>query len=241
MPRIRDEALVLKRVAFGEKDLIVHLLMQERGRRTAIARGAQKSAKRYAGGLWPFCHFNGGFTLTRRDPLYHLDDAQLISSHAELGEDLARYYLASYFFELLDIFLMEGETYAEVYELARHFLLRLKTCNPTQAHCLAFELKLLLLLGAAPELPDDTTDGLWFDTRREEWSERPLLGHEGLALSAPACALLRAIAACPLADLPRLVYQAKATQEALTLSRALLAAHAQRPIRSQAMVRELLG
>lgn len=241
MPRIRDEALVLKRVAFGENDLIVHLLLQERGRRTAIARGAQKSAKRYAGGLWPFCQFNGGFTLSRRDPLYHLDDAQLISSHGELGEDLARYYLASYFFELLDTFLMEGETYAEIYELARQFLARLKTNRPSLAHCLAFEFKLLLHLGAAPELPFDTKEGIWFDLRHEEWSEHTLLGGAGLFLSPAACALLRAIAQSELDELPRLCYPAQATKEALALSRALIASHAQRPIKSQSLLAEFLG
>ena len=46
-------ALVLKRVAYGESDLVVTLLTEELGRVSALARGARASQKRFGGSLEP--------------------------------------------------------------------------------------------------------------------------------------------------------------------------------------------
>ena len=50
------EALVLRAVAFGESDLIVHLLVPDAGRLTAIAKGARRSVRRFPGTLDLFNH-----------------------------------------------------------------------------------------------------------------------------------------------------------------------------------------
>lgn len=46
-------ALLLKRVGYGESDLVVTLLTEELGRVSALARGARKSRRRFAGSLEP--------------------------------------------------------------------------------------------------------------------------------------------------------------------------------------------
>ena len=50
----QSEALVLRRLPFGESDLILHLLLPGSGRLTAIAKGARRSVKRFSGTLDAF-------------------------------------------------------------------------------------------------------------------------------------------------------------------------------------------
>ena len=49
--RITSDALLLRRVEYGESDLVVTLLTQKLGKVSALARGARKSSKRFTGSL----------------------------------------------------------------------------------------------------------------------------------------------------------------------------------------------
>jgi DNA repair protein RecO (recombination protein O) len=51
--RIATEALLLRRVEYGEADLVLTLLTQKLGKVSALARGARKSSKRFGGALEP--------------------------------------------------------------------------------------------------------------------------------------------------------------------------------------------
>jgi DNA repair protein RecO (recombination protein O) len=51
--RIASEALLLRRVEYGEADLVLTLLTEKLGKVSALARGARKSSKRFGGALEP--------------------------------------------------------------------------------------------------------------------------------------------------------------------------------------------
>jgi len=51
--RVATEALLLRRVEYGEADLVLTLLTQKLGKISALARGARKSSKRFGGALEP--------------------------------------------------------------------------------------------------------------------------------------------------------------------------------------------
>jgi DNA repair protein RecO (recombination protein O) len=51
--RIVSDALLLRRVDYGESDLVLTLLTQKLGKVSALARGARKSTRRFAGALEP--------------------------------------------------------------------------------------------------------------------------------------------------------------------------------------------
>jgi DNA repair protein RecO (recombination protein O) len=82
------EALVLRRVEFGEADLIVTLLTRELGRVSALARSARRSRRRFGGALEPF------FTLTvvleerRGAELLTMREASLLRPRVGLLADL---------------------------------------------------------------------------------------------------------------------------------------------------------
>jgi DNA repair protein RecO (recombination protein O) len=72
------EALVLRSVEFGESDLIVHLLMPDAGRLTAIAKGARRSLRRFPGTLDLFNHLRVQVAQRRSAGLARLEQATLI-------------------------------------------------------------------------------------------------------------------------------------------------------------------
>ena len=47
MATFQTEALILRAVDFGESDRILHLLVPDMGRLTAIAKGARRSVRRF--------------------------------------------------------------------------------------------------------------------------------------------------------------------------------------------------
>jgi DNA repair protein RecO (recombination protein O) len=51
--RIASDALLLRRVEYGESDLVLTLLTEKLGKVSALARGARKSTKRFSGALEP--------------------------------------------------------------------------------------------------------------------------------------------------------------------------------------------
>jgi DNA repair protein RecO (recombination protein O) len=51
--RIASDALLLRRVEYGESDLVLTLLTPELGKLSALGRGARKSSKRFGGALEP--------------------------------------------------------------------------------------------------------------------------------------------------------------------------------------------
>lgn len=51
--RVSTDALLLRRVEYGEADLVLTLLTEKLGKVSALARGARKSSKRFGGALEP--------------------------------------------------------------------------------------------------------------------------------------------------------------------------------------------
>lgn len=151
MPKISDQAIVLKAIPHKETDLIVHLLARERGRRNAFARSAKKSKKRFPGGIQPFSHIRCIMNVKRTTTLCNLDSAELISSYPEIQTDLTRIYMASYYCELLDKLLVEGECYPDIFELVLFFFNRLGKSTVSRKHRIFFELRLMELLGFQPD------------------------------------------------------------------------------------------
>ncbi len=74
MATVQTEALVLRIVDFGESDRILHLLLPGEGRVTAIAKGARRSVRRFAGTLDLFHHLRVQFE-RRRGGMARLDQA----------------------------------------------------------------------------------------------------------------------------------------------------------------------
>jgi DNA repair protein RecO (recombination protein O) len=155
VPALDTEALILRSVDFGESDRILHLLVPEAGRLTAIAKGARRSMRRFAGTLDLFNHLRVRIAWQRPGRMSRLDQARLLRGFAPLRSDAARFALGCYLLELLDRLAPEG---AERAEAARLFAFALSALEwiaarpPTPELRVWLELRALDALGLRPEL-----------------------------------------------------------------------------------------
>ena len=117
MAALESEALILRSVDFGESDRILHLLVPEAGRLTAIAKGARRSVRRFAGTLDLFNHLRVRIDWQRPGRISRLDQARLLRGFAPLRSDPARFALGCYLLELLDRLAPEGANRADATRL----------------------------------------------------------------------------------------------------------------------------
>lgn len=155
MASIQTEALILKIVEFGESDRIVHLLVPERGRLTAIAKGARRSRKRFPGTLDLFNHLWVQAERRRSLGMARLDHARLIRTFHALRTDPTRYALGCYLLELLGRLAPEEGTRADTRGMFGFALAALATLDeerPDLRLRTLLELRGLDAVGLRPEL-----------------------------------------------------------------------------------------
>ncbi|MFN8496283.1 MAG: DNA repair protein RecO [Anaerolineae bacterium] len=149
----RTEAIVLKRQDFGEADRLLTILTRERGKLRVIAKGARRTSSRKAGHVELFSQSQ--LLLAKGRNMDIVTQAQVVTSHPTLYNDLLRYTYASYMAEMVDKFLEEEDPHGEVYDLLREGLAAL-VAEGSDAHLALlmrfFELRLLGLVGFQPSL-----------------------------------------------------------------------------------------
>lgn len=154
MQTLATEALVLRVVPFGESDLVLHLLTPETARLTAIAKGARRSRKRFAGTLDFFNHLRVA-AVRRGSGMARLEQATLVTSFDAIRRDSARFALGCFLLELLDRLAPEGGAGADarrLFAFALGALRALEDRTPDARMRALLELRALDALGLRPEL-----------------------------------------------------------------------------------------
>ena len=148
----RLQAFVLRTHPYGERDLVVHLLVRGRGRVAAFARGARGASKRFSGALEPFQRLEVLLHERPGQELWMLREASVVEAYPGLREHLHRIAHAGYAAELLHDLTRPSEPADRLFALLDEFLARLCAAEPTSALLRAFELGALEAAGLAPEL-----------------------------------------------------------------------------------------
>jgi len=148
----RVDALVLRAIAYGDADAVVHLLVRGRGRVSAFARGARSSRKRFGGALEPFQRVEALLAEREGQELWALREARVVEGHARLRDDLHRIAHAGYAAELIHDLTRAGQAADGLFALLEDFLTRLEAGAATSARLRALELMALEASGLAPEL-----------------------------------------------------------------------------------------
>jgi DNA repair protein RecO (recombination protein O) len=142
--------IVLRKVPYGEADLVVTMLGQLTGRVSALARGARKSTRRFAGGLGMGM---AGVAKLRERPgaeLMSLESFDVHAGRAGLATDLAKTAHAAYALELCDRLCPSRHPEPGAYRWLEEFLARLDAGQATAERLRVFELGLLRELGLGP-------------------------------------------------------------------------------------------
>jgi DNA repair protein RecO (recombination protein O) len=152
MPDFNLQAIVLRRMQFAETDNILTLYSRERGRISAIAKGARKPVSRLSGACEVLNHSR--FQLASAKNLQVVRQAEIVASFAPLREDLLRLANGLYIADLLGAFVVDGDPQPDLFDLLEFSLhLIAAVAAPTLA-ARWFELRLLDHLGYAPILDE---------------------------------------------------------------------------------------
>jgi DNA repair protein RecO (recombination protein O) len=145
-------AVVVRTRAFGESDKIVTFLTRDLGKIAGIAKGAQRSKRRFVNVLEPFTHVDVTLRLRPGSDLAFVNACILRDAPISIARDLLKFAYASYVLELTDRMVREREAGPETYELVRDALALLEAGDAEPGVLRAFELHLLRLTGYEPEL-----------------------------------------------------------------------------------------
>ncbi len=151
MPTYATEAIVLRRLDFGEADRILTLLTRSQGKIRAIAKGVRRPRSRSAAHLDLFVHSR--MLLARGRNLDVVAQCERLHDAGYIAGNLMRTGYASLVAEVADKVLEERHPVSDVFELVADVLHRLNQpeCEP-RAEAGYFLMRILNVLGYAPQL-----------------------------------------------------------------------------------------
>jgi DNA repair protein RecO (recombination protein O) len=175
----RAHGLILRTRPFTETSLIVNWLTPDLGRISTIAKGARRSKSPFRGKLDLFYEGDFSFQRSRRSELHTLREIVLRETHSALRQELGYLQQASYCSTLIEQTTETQTPLPEIYELFRGFICALTKQPPRPRTVFAFELKLLRILGLAPDIEESKlpaeAQGLVTALTDTDWDKLPEL------------------------------------------------------------------
>ncbi|MGD9054578.1 MAG: DNA repair protein RecO [Desulfobacterales bacterium] len=148
-------AILLRRLDYGDYDLILTFLSLQRGKISLIAKSAKKSTKRFAGTLELFSLIEVVGSTGKRRGLPVLKEATLKSPYSAIRNDIKKTAYASYWCELIYNWLEENQEQSQIYYLLKYVLGELDSGALTSAELsILFQMQLLYLSGHRPNLSE---------------------------------------------------------------------------------------
>lgn len=113
------DAILLRKIEYGDHDFIISFLTESNGKISVIAKNAKKSIKRFSGALDLFSvnHIQCTFPKKKKDGLTILSQADLKNGFANIRYDVFKTTYASYWAELMYFWLEENKHQPDLYDL----------------------------------------------------------------------------------------------------------------------------
>lgn len=130
----QDNFIILRKIKYGEADLIIHALGSNGARSSFIAKSALKSKKRFGGGILEPLHFVSFTYKEKQDSsqMKTLSEATLIEDFREIRTSYDKLELALYILDCVSHVSLEGDQHSEfLFNLTGHSLRAVaKTLSP---------------------------------------------------------------------------------------------------------------
>ncbi len=155
MPGFSTDAILLRKIEYGDHDLIISFLTQSRGKISVIAKNAKKSVQRFSGALDLFSvnHILCTFPKKNKDAMTLLSQADLENGFPNIRYDVFSTAYASFWVELIHSWLEEDKLVIDLYDL---LFFSLDTLNsgiiPKQVISLLFQIRFMRLSGFSPNI-----------------------------------------------------------------------------------------
>lgn len=152
----KDRFIILKKIKYGESDLILHAISSQGEKLAFIARGALKSKKRFGGGVLEPTHY---VSLTYKQvfeegKMHVLQEATLVNDFPSLRKDYDHLELALHVLECVSKVSQEGDKHSGfLFNLLGHTLRAIETTPDPLIVKMHFYLKFLLQQGVVDAEP----------------------------------------------------------------------------------------
>ena len=152
MPAYTTVAVVLRRLHYGETDNILTLYSPDKGRFSAIAKGARKAISRLSGATEVLTCTR--FGLATGKSLEIVTQVEVQESFAHLRQELNRLAHGLYLADLVDHSVEDHAPNPVLYDLLLAGLRQTQTLDPPELAARWFEVQVLSDLGYAPNLAE---------------------------------------------------------------------------------------
>lgn len=226
-PSRESAAIILDSRDHGESDRIITFFTQDRGRLTGIAKGANRSKKRFVNKLELFSLITITYNKGRGSNLAFIAEAELHTSFINLRTDVNLYTCASIIQETILMATVEHQGEREIYHLLLWALKSLDEGKPPLGIVTIYLLRLYDLLGYRPDLSCCCMCNMAISPTREygfhymtgglicnNCSDR---GNSTTILSLGTIKLLQAIVSLPLEKMHRLQFSRYGMIQSLTM------------------------
>ncbi len=151
MPVYSAEAVILRKVDYGEADRVMTLFTLERGKVPAIAKSVRKARSRMSGQLDVFAH--GRMMLAEGRNMDVITQFQRLTDTTALAEDLVRSASAAIVVEVADKMLEERHAQPELFRMVAAALSHLSDGSvDARMETVDYLTRVLAELGCSPEL-----------------------------------------------------------------------------------------
>ena len=155
MPVFSSPAILLRRMDYGDFDVIITFFTLKRGKLSLIAKSAKKSTKRFGGILELFSLLEIVAGTGRRKGLSVLQEAVLKQPFSAIRSDFRKTAFASYWAELIYNWIEENFKQVSLFHLFEHVLAELDRGKTAPAVLnISFQMRFLALSGHRPNLDD---------------------------------------------------------------------------------------
>lgn len=169
MPNFTSPAIVLRRIDFGDYDLILTFFTLKKGKISAIAKSAKKSTRRFGGILELFSVLQIVCSFRMDRDLVILQEADLKNGFPGIRADLKKTAYASYFAEVVNEWAEPGAKQEDLYLLLRHVLEQIDAGQiPEEISGILFLMRFASIAGIRPNLLKCSICRLEIDKIREE-------------------------------------------------------------------------
>lgn len=155
MSDFSTDAILLRKIEYGDHDLIITFLTRTRGKISVIAKNAKKSVRRFTGALDLFStnHIQCAFPKKNKEGLIILTQTSMENPFAKIRYDVVKTAYASYWIEMVTHWLEEEKSQEALFDLLYFCLDMLDKSNiRSEVISLLFQIKFMSISGFAPNL-----------------------------------------------------------------------------------------
>ena len=155
MTDFSSDAVLLRRIEYGDYDYIITFLSKKVGKISVIAKNAKKSIRRFQGSLdmFSFMNVQVSFPKKKKNALPVLFNVDLVDPFEKIRVDVEKTGYASYWMEIINFYLEEQKPQPSLFKL---LLFSLDALNldliSKQVINLLFQIRFMSISGFAPDL-----------------------------------------------------------------------------------------